>query len=97
MIHYTCDMCGRDIGASESVRYRVYVEIEEHPAGEQESDYEDEYDQYSDLAGYEQPEQAVEEELYRAFKFDLCSECIESYLKNPLPKSLRNRAFFNGN
>lgn len=97
MVHYTCDMCGKTIGASESVRYRVYVEIEEHPAGEQESDYEDEYDQYDDAQEYEQPGQPAEEELYRSFKFDLCSECVDSYVKEPLPKSLRNRVFFNDN
>jgi len=97
MVHYTCDMCGRSIGQADTARYRVYVEIEEHAAGEEEPEYEDRYDQFDALAQYEQPEPPAEDQLYRSFKFDLCPECVEAYVREPLPKSVRNRAFFNGN
>lgn len=96
MVHYTCDVCGRSIGPADTARYRVYVEIEEHPIDEEEPEYEDQYEQF-DLAQEEQPEQPTEDQLFRFFKFDLCPECIENYVREPLPKSVRNRAFFNEN
>jgi hypothetical protein len=90
-------MCGRTIGPADTARYRVYVEIEEHTADEEEPEYEDGYDQFDGLAQYEQSEQPAEDQLYRSFKFDLCPECVENYVREPLPKSLRTRVSFNSN
>ncbi len=91
MIHYTCDMCGKALDLDGEYRYRVLIDVEKMPAGAEDddlaSDFEDEFEQFSlDHDSREQDEDSLQ-----SFKFDLCPECAEIYVRDPLARKLPRR------
>lgn len=78
MIHYSCDICGKTLHSDEDIRYVVKVEVygvyEEDDFDEDELD-----DEEIDVEAEE-----LEDAEYKTFHFDLCSECHNKYLQNPL-------------
>jgi len=102
MIHFTCDMCGKTLLADEDTRFVVKVEVYAayDPMEITEEDLrEDHGDEISDLLAELEdadPEE-LENKVYKTFRFDLCPECHEAYLKDPLGRASRLRARFDGN
>ncbi|MFQ5956691.1 MAG: hypothetical protein ACE5KK_02835 [Candidatus Brocadiales bacterium] len=102
MIHYSCDLCGKPIRPEEELRYVVKIEV--YPTDESEEESE-EFDGTGDgLAGFNLEEERELEEApedeedmeYKTLRFDLCSECHKSYIRDPLSvKSYRSRFFNN--
>ncbi len=89
MIHYSCDICGKPLHADKDVRYVVKVEVygiyEEDDFDEDEDVFEDELDELEDLDDEIDAEmEEFEDGEYKTFRFDLCSECHNKYLQNPL-------------
>ena len=87
MIHYSCDICGKPLHADKDVRYVVKVEVygiyEEDDFDE--DVFEDELDELEDPDDEIDAEmEEVEDGEYKTFRFDLCSECHNKYLQNPL-------------
>ena len=98
MVHFTCDLCGKDLTATGDPRY--VVKIEAFPGFDPTEITEDDLD--------DDPMEAVAEILQRdeslasgevaplnkGFRFDLCPACHERFLKDPLGKeSLRSFDF----
>lgn len=99
MVHFTCDLCGKDLTACGEHRY--VVKIEAFPGFDPNEITEDDLD--------EDPMEAVSQLLQRdeglgaedltgslrkGFRYDLCSACHEKFLKDPLGKeSLRSFDF----
>ncbi len=88
MDRLTCDRCGRGLLLDAPVRYEVDIQVK--------AAYDPLELTEEDLAGAEEemkrlierlktysPE-AAQDEVYRRFRFDLCSTCQKAYLKNPL-------------
>jgi len=95
MVHYTCDMCGKQIHTDEDVRYVVKIEI--HAAGQPEEDEEEDFeDMMDELEEYDPKDIEDEEVEYDSIRFDLCSKCHKIYIQDPLfIKSHRSRFFNN--
>ena len=89
MIHYSCDLCGCPIG-SEEVRFEVKIEVRVAGVCPEEDDEDD--DEGPDLE--EILEEAEEREgedgdVYRVFRYDLCCDCHQAYLSDPLSRTRR--------
>jgi len=99
MVHFTCDLCGKDLTATGDPRY--VVKIEAFPGFDPTEITEDDLD--------DDPMEAVAQALQRdeslsshesavplnkGFRFDLCPACHEKFVKDPLGKeSLRSFDF----
>jgi hypothetical protein len=89
MVHFTCDLCGKDMTASSDPRYIVKIEV--CPGFDLNEIREDDLD--------DDPMEAVSELLQRdeslsaedlaaqspkGFRFDLCPTCHVKFVKDPL-------------
>ena len=100
MIHYSCDLCGKDLPAGNpryTVRIEVFAAAESDSAQAQQLDKPDEVIQQM-LEKMEQMSlKEIEDGNYRIFRFDLCRPCQARYLADPLgyTKELRRMRFDN--
>jgi hypothetical protein len=90
MVHFTCDLCGKDLTATGDPRF--VVKIEAFPGFDPTEITEDDLDN--------DPMEAVAEilqrdeglscgespSLHKGFRFDLCPACHEKFVKDPLGK-----------
>jgi hypothetical protein len=89
MVHFTCDLCGKDMTATSDPRYVVKIEV--LPGFDPNEIREDDLD--------DDPMEAVSELLQRdeslsaddlaaqspkGFRFDLCPKCHGKFVKDPL-------------
>jgi hypothetical protein len=89
MVHFTCDLCGKDLTASGDPRYVVKIEayagFDPTEITEEDLD-EDHMEAVSELlqrdAGLSAQE--LEAQIHKGFKFDLCPACHKKFLKDPL-------------
>jgi hypothetical protein len=90
MDRLTCDRCDRGLLLDAPVRYEVRLEVKSayDPLELSEDDLVDAQAEMSalleKLKGYS-AEQA-QDEVYRAFRFDLCATCQKDFLRDPLGK-----------
>ncbi|MEN1681924.1 MAG: hypothetical protein AAGJ46_20270 [Planctomycetota bacterium] len=95
MIHYTCDGCQRPIDEDNDTRYvvrvEVYAPVEQDDDASSERDHLEEIDELLERAdGLD----AANDDLYKQVRFDVCSECREALLRNPLARlSMTNIGF----
>ena len=100
MIHYSCDLCGKDLPAG-SPRYIVRVEV--FAAAES---------QISDFEMLDKPDEVIQEMLtkmeqmslkeiedgsYRIFRYALCRRCQAKFLDSPLSNTTRLRQLHSNN
>ena len=90
MIRFECDMCGAAMSANEPRRFIVEMEVFA-AAGPIDLDTEAGKDSRRELqAVIEQLRRSdpndVEDETYRAFRFDVCDSCRKQILNDPLGK-----------
>jgi hypothetical protein len=90
MNHLTCDLCGTDLRAEGEVRYEVCIEVKAayDPLNVGAEDLAKDHraqivEVLRQLEGLSTPE--VQDQVYRAFHFDLCPACQRRYVENPLP------------
>ena len=99
MVHFTCDLCGKDLTASGDPRFVVKIEAFPgfDPTQLTEDDLDD--DPMEAVAEILQRDETlssrdVSEPLHKGFRFDLCPTCHEKFVKDPLGKeSLRTFDF----
>ena len=92
MIHYTCDRCHRTIDADVEMRYSLDVQI--NPVGESDREYAIDPDADHLLELHEMLEQMDEAEEVQGSSichcgqqhFDLCRDCFNAYMRNPLAR-----------
>ena len=88
MIRYECDKCGRKMGPNDAQRFIVKMEIFA-AAGHLDLDAADATHDESALAGVIEslkkadPDE-IEDQTYRAFRFDVCDACRRILLDRPL-------------
>jgi len=89
VIRYRCDGCGRWLADDDPARYIVRIEaFAAAPPlritkADLERDHRAEIRRLIDELSQVSPDE-VEDQVYRCFRFDLCSECYRSYIRNPL-------------
>jgi hypothetical protein len=101
MIHYTCDRCKRSINANDQARYVVQIDIQSL-ADQLNSETDDDIDQLSVL--HEQldeldahPCDPHECECNHHGRYDLCRQCYEQLLRNPLGREAMLALGFSNN
>ncbi len=91
MDHFTCDRCGRGLLLDAPVRYEVRIEVKSayDPLEITDEDLdraeEDLRKLMERLKGYSA--EKAQDEVYRAFSFDLCATCQRAFLSNPLGRA----------
>jgi hypothetical protein len=88
MIHYTCDLCKRELDPKEDLRYVIKIEIAAafDPAVDDDDDDRDHLQEIQDLLEHLQDSQTCDigDDVYQELRFDLCPQCRKRYTKNPL-------------
>lgn len=101
MIHYTCDLCKREIRSGEESRY--IVKLEAHPAIEPmaDADRDDDRDHLEEIQealaqlGDEDFEEVEAEPAH--CQFDLCRGCYRKFIRNPLGRDASRAVQFSEN
>jgi hypothetical protein len=102
MVHFTCDLCGKDLTAESEPRF--VVKIESYPGFDPteitEEDLEDDHmEAVSQILQRDETVSADEQSssLRKGFRFDLCPSCHEKYVKDPLGKEYSRTFDFSKN
>lgn len=102
MVHFTCDLCGKDLNVSGDPRYVIKIaayagfDPNEITEGDLEDDHMEEISQILQRDENTNSEE-LENQTFKGFRFDLCSECHSRYLKDPLGKELLRSFDFSKN
>lgn len=92
MVHYTCDLCGKDLCAGEP---RFVIRIEAYPGHDPDQITEDDLDDDHMEAVAEalrneeyQASDTHQEQGSKGFRYDLCPSCHQKFVKDPLGRDL---------
>lgn len=102
MVHFTCDLCGKDLSPSGEPRYVVkiatYAGFDPNQITDEDLD-EDHMEAVAELLRRDEAPGQGEPNAptYKGFRFDLCSECHARFLKDPLGKELLRSFDFSKN
>jgi len=102
MMHFTCDMCGKTLLADEDTRYVVRIEAYaaydpmEITTNDLREDRTDEIQDLLERMETMDPD-ALNDQVYKTFRFDLCPACHAAYIQDPLRTAHRLRARFGQN
>lgn len=102
MIHYTCDRCRKIIETENETRYTVTIEVktaELDPNADRVDDRDHLMVIEDIMEQLEDPDCAMEVlgELVRRRTYDLCTECRDAYLQNPLAADAQPQFGFSDN
>jgi|YNPMSStandDraft_1061717.scaffolds.fasta_scaffold98369_1 hypothetical protein len=94
MLRYFCDLCGREIDPESEPHFVVRIEV--HPSLkppspkelEEEIDHLEELQQLLENLDDSQLD-SVPESLNKSFRFDLCVQCRDRFVKQPLGREPR--------
>jgi hypothetical protein len=102
MMHFSCDVCGKDIRAGEDQRYVIKIEAfaAEDPAELTEADLED--DHLAEVSELLQELEDADEEMElpaasKQFRYDLCCDCHKRFVRDPLSKEHQHKLYFSKN
>jgi hypothetical protein len=100
MIHFTCDSCKREIDPERELRYVVRVEV--YAALDPLEDEEDERDHLQEIQDIleridDAEDEQISDDVYQQKRYDLCSECRNRYVKNPLGRLVVHELGFSQN
>ena len=89
MIHYTCDRCKRVLDPVEDLRYVVRLEVQAvmDPVDSDEVDDDRDHllevheilERTEDLQGA-----LIGDDIYQRTRYDLCPECYQRFIRNPI-------------
>ena len=101
MVHITCDLCGKELRASDD-QYVVKIEVfaAQDPTELTEADLDEDHmeaisQMLSDMGDLADPDEL--EPPSRQFRYDLCPRCRKRYLRDPLNKELAQKFDFSEN
>ena len=102
MLHYSCDLCGKELLVEEDLRYVAKIEVYAayDPLEITEEDLEEDHmEEISELIKQmdSMDEQELEDQVYKSFRFDLCPECHKKFLKDPLSREASRSIDFSKN
>ena len=89
MIHFSCDSCGKTIDTALDTRYVVRMEIYATMDPVESDDTEDDRDHLLEVHEILERQLADESEeisddVYHKRRYDLCPECYQRFVKNPV-------------
>jgi len=99
MIHYSCDLCKREIEPEHDLRYVVKMEIfaalDPTPASTEAEDDRDNLLEIQDILQRleDSEDEQIGDDVYQTLRFDLCPECRKRFLKNPLARDVKQFDF----
>jgi len=102
MVHFTCDLCGKDITACGDPRFVVKIEayagFDPTEITEQDLD-QDHMEEVSQLLRRDEATSADEltAPVHKGFRFDLCPSCHVKFVKDPLGKEFLRSFDFSKN
>lgn len=102
MVHFTCDLCGKELAASGEPRYVVkiaaYAGFDPYEITEDDLD-EDHMEAVSELLQREDSYDTRDEESggFKGFRYDLCAACHERFIKDPLNREAARTLDFSPN
>jgi len=103
MLHFTCDLCGKELQPGDDHRFVVKIECfaAHDPAEITEADLdEDHMEAVSQLLRDMDDDVADPDNLEPAchnFRFDLCTECRKKFVRDPLAKEVAQKFDFSEN
>jgi hypothetical protein len=103
MLHFTCDLCGKEMLPGDDGRYVVQLEVysAHDPAELTEADLDqDHMDEISQILAEmeDQPDDCDETAPdYKKLRYDLCSDCHKKFLRDPLGKDAAQKFHFSEN
>ncbi len=101
MVHYTCDLCGKDLGAHDEPRFVVKITAQAAHDPERICDEDLDVEQLeaisSLLNGGESRTTNQPTPDFAGFRFDLCTECHARFVRDPLGRELYRSAHFSKN
>ena len=102
MLHFSCDLCGKELLVEEDLRYVAKIEVYAayDPLEITEEDLEqDHMEEISELikSMEHMDQQELEDQVYKSFRFDLCPECHKKFLKDPLSREANRSVSFSKN
>ncbi len=91
MVHFTCDLCGKDLNASGDSRYVVKIDVfaDFDPNQITEDDLDDDHmEQISEILQHDEScgRDETIEPARQGFRFDLCLCCRAKFVKDPLAR-----------
>ncbi len=91
MVHFKCDLCGKDLTAVSDSRF--VVRIDAYPGGDPDriTDEDLEADHMEEIAELLRRDESLDDEhaaRTRTFRFDLCPCCMKKYADDPLGREL---------
>ena len=89
MVHFTCDLCGRDLTASADPRFVVKIEVSPgfDPNQIREDDLDDDpMEAVADLLRRDETQEPEDlaAQTAKGFRFDLCPKCRVKFVNDPL-------------
>ncbi len=102
MMHFSCDLCGKDMTPDGSERYLLKIEVSAAAAPGGLTDDDLEADHVEEMARLlcEMEEMEAEPELLptcKKMRFDLCSLCVPKFVKDPLGRETTAKFDFSPN
>ncbi len=102
MIHYSCDLCKRELDPQDDLRYVVKMEIfaafdpSSLDSEEQDRDHLEEIQDILERLEDSSSEE-IGDDVYQQLRFDLCPECRKKFVKNPLGRETAKAFGFSSN
>jgi hypothetical protein len=102
MIHYSCDRCKRIIDPAQDVRHVVRIDVQtvldapEKGELEDDRDYLDEVDEALQATEWDD-DGPLPGETPETLRYDLCTECLRKYIRDPLGVELPLHVGFSHN
>ncbi len=101
MIHYTCDCCKRSLDPDDLryvVKMEVYAAFDPGAIDELDDDRDHLQEIQEILQSSKEPlDEQVSRDVYEQLRFDLCPDCRQKLLKNPLGRTLLSQFDFSEN
>ena len=102
MLHFTCDLCGKELRPGDDYRYVVEIEAfaAHDPAELTEADLEDDHMEAVSQLLHDTEESGMEAEVdspRKNFRYDLCPECHKRFVRDPLGKDAVQKFHFSKN
>src|SRR5208282_5924222 len=98
MTHYSCDLCGKPLVPGDDHRYVVKIEAfpAQDPAEITDADLDQDHMEAVSQLLRDMEDNLVDEDTdrpYQNFRFDLCPECLERFVRDPLGKEQAHKLF----
>lgn len=102
MLHYSCDLCGKELLIEEELRYVAKIEVfaAYDPLEITDEDLDqDHMEEISELIDNmsEVDASELEDQVFKSFRFDLCPDCHKKFLKDPLNREAVRTVDFSKN